>query len=472
VVSEVIDAIDIDMLIKKYKGGGASSYHPRMLLKVLVYSYLNNVYSSRKMEAAVKENIHFMWLSGMAKPDHHTLNRFRSERLRTILREVFSQIVLLLVDSGHVNLKEVYTDGTKIQSAANRYTFVWSRGINTSKERIKQQLRELWSYTQKLAKEEKGDDTPPDFDKINPKDVKATIEGINNSLKDKDNVDPKIKAKLNYAKKYWPSKLRQYARQQKILNGRNSYSKTDPGATFMRMKEDHQVKPGYNVQISTSNQFVVNYTLHTNPTDTKTLIPHLKVHKKLYGHLPQVQVTDAGYSSHENYQYLETNGTEAYIKPSDFDRKQRKNYQPKNPFATEHLSYDANSNVYLCPASKPMKQIGISEEKESGIIKTYTFYKASGCKGCALRESCHRGKGNRVIKVNNKWRILKQQAYERLKTEKGIYYRKRRPADVEPVFGNIKYNKGFTRFMLKGIEKTEIEWGLLCIAHNISKIAV
>jgi transposase len=476
VVSEVIDAIDIDMLIKKYKGGGASSYNPRMLLKVLVYSYLNNVYSSRKMEAAVKENIHFMWLSGMTKPDHHTLNRFRSERLRNILREIFSQIVLLLVDSGHVNLKEVYTDGTKIQSVANRYTFVWGRAINTSKERIKQQLRELWKYTQKLAQEEKGDDTPPDFDKIDPKDVKDAIERINQGLKDIGDVDPKIKAKLNYAKKHWPSKLRQYARQQKLLRGRNSYSKTDPGATFMRMKDDHmrngQLKPGYNAQISTSNQFVVNYTLHTNPTDTKTLIPHLKAHKELYGHLPEVQVTDAGYGSQENYQYLHSHGVEAYIKPSDFDRKQRKNYQPKNPFATENLSYDESKDVYLCPASKPMKPTGCIKKKEGGILKTFTYYQASGCKGCPLRSGCHDQKGNRIIKVNHKGRFLKHQASERLKTEKGIYYRKRRPADVEPVFGNIKYNKGFTRFMLKGIEKTEIEWGLLCIAHNISKIAV
>lgn len=476
VVSEVIDSIDIDMLIAKYKGGGASSYHPRMLLKVLVYSYLNNVYSSRKMEAAVKENIHFMWLSGMAKPDHHTLNRFRSERLRNILREVFSQIVLLLVDTGHVNLKEVYTDGTKIQSAANRYTFVWGRAINTSKARIKEQLRELWQYTQKLAREEKGDDTPADFDKVDPKDVKALIENLNTTLKDIDDVDPKIKAKLNYAKKHWPSKLQQYAKQQKILGKRNSYSKTDPGATFMRMKEDHmrngQLKPGYNAQISTSNQFVVNYTVHQNPTDIKTLIPHLKAHEKMYGHLPQVQVTDAGYGSQQNYQYLQSKGVEAYIKPSDFDRKQRKNYEPKNPFATENLTYDQKSNVYLCPASKPMKQVGIIKEKEGGIQKTYTQYKASGCKGCPLREDCHNQKGNRIIWVNHQKRILKHEAHERLKTEKGIYYRKRRAADVEPVFGNIKYNKGFTRFMLKGIEKTEIEWGLLCIAHNISKIAV
>jgi hypothetical protein len=428
------------------------------------------------MEAAVKENIHFMWLSGMTKPDHHTLNRFRSERLRNILREVFSQIVLLLVDTGHVNLKEVYTDGTKIQSAANRYTFVWGRAINTSKARIKEQLRELWKYTQKLAQEEKGDDTPADFDKINPKDVKATIENINATLKHSDDVDPKIKAKLSYAKKHWPSKLRQYAQQQKMLKGRNSYSKTDPGATFMRMKEDHmrngQLKPGYNAQISTNGQFVVNYTLHQNPTDTKTLIPHLKMHEKLYGHLPQVQVTDAGYGSQENYQYLHSKGVEAYIKPSDFDRKQRKNYQPKNPFATENLTYDESKDVYLCPASKPMKPTSCIKKKEGGILKTFTYYQASGCKGCPLRSGCHDQKGNRIIKVNHKGRLLKHQASERLKTEKGIYYRKRRPTDVEPVFGNIKYNKGFTRFMLKGIEKTEIEWGLLCIAHNISKIAV
>src|SRR5215216_2772624 len=155
IVSEVINQIDIDIIIKKYKGGGTSSYHPRLLLKILVYSYLNNIYSSRRMEACLKENIYFMWLAGMAQPDHHTINRFRSERLRNILKEVFAQIVLLLVESGHVSLKEIYTDGTKIESVANRYTFVWGRAIQTSKERIKQQLKELWNYTQKVARSEK-----------------------------------------------------------------------------------------------------------------------------------------------------------------------------------------------------------------------------------------------------------------------------------------------------------------------------
>jgi transposase len=475
VVNEVIDELDIDIILKKYKGGGTTSYHPRMLLKVLVYGYLNNVYSSRKIAASVKENIYFMWLAGMQQPDHRTINLFRSERLRNILKEIFAQIVLLLVDSGHVSLKEIYTDGSKIESVANRYSFVWGKAIQTNREKIKRQLKELWSYTQNVAAKEKSDDEPPpDFEKIDSKEVKQTIDRINTTLKDIEKVDPKIKQKLKYAQKHWPARLKQYKKQEKILAGRNSYSKTDTGATFMRMKEDHmkngQLKPGYNAQISTNNQFVVNYTIHPNPTDTKTLIPHLEQYKKLYNALPEVQVADAGYGSEENYQYLDNQSIQAYVKPTDFDRKQKRTYQP-NPFATEQLEYDAAKDQYSCPIGNPMKYVGQKIRKRNGVVKTYSLYKASGCKNCPLREACHRQKGNRLISVNHKGNLLRQQASERLKTGKGIYYRKKRPADVEPVFANIKHNKNFKRFLLKGIDKTEIEWGLLCIAHNLKKIA-
>ena len=118
-----------------------------------------------------------------------------------------------------------------------------------------------------------------------------------------------------------------------------------------------------------------------------------------------------------------------------------------------------------------MKYVGQRIRKTNGVIKKYSLYKARGCANCPLREACHGQKRNRVISVNHKGNLLKQQATERLKTERGIYYRKKRPADVEPVFGNLKHNKNFKRFLLKGIDKTEIEWGLLCIAHNLKKIA-
>ena len=143
-VSEVIDRLDLSSLLKKYKPGGTSVYHPRMLLKVLVYGYLCNIYSSRKLEEAIKQNVHFMWLSAMNRPDHNTLNRFRSDRLKDEIKQIFSQVVLLLESEGHVSLKTAFVDGTKIEARANRYSFVWGRAIKRSKERIEQQLEELW----------------------------------------------------------------------------------------------------------------------------------------------------------------------------------------------------------------------------------------------------------------------------------------------------------------------------------------
>ena len=115
VVNRIIDGINIDGLLSSYKGGGTSSYHPRMLLKVIIYAYLRNIYSSRNIEDALKENIHFMWLSGMSRPDHNTIFRFRSKRLKEQIKKIFTQVVELLVSEGQISLKEAYIDGTKIE---------------------------------------------------------------------------------------------------------------------------------------------------------------------------------------------------------------------------------------------------------------------------------------------------------------------------------------------------------------------
>lgn len=154
VVNEVIENINIKPLLNLYKGGGSSSCNPKMLLKVLVYSYLKNIYSSCKLEEMTKENIHMMWISGMNKPDHHTTNQFRSEKLQKVLEEIFSQIVELLVEAGQLSIKEIYIDGTRKEGNSNRYRFVWAKSIERSKERIRQQIEELWSYTQNLTEEE------------------------------------------------------------------------------------------------------------------------------------------------------------------------------------------------------------------------------------------------------------------------------------------------------------------------------
>ena len=166
VVNEVLDKVDIARLIEQYKPGGTSSYHPRMLLKVMVYAYINNVYSSRKIEEVLQESIYYMWLSGMSKPDHNTINRFRGKRLQATLQPIFTQVVSLLCQEGLLSIKDLYTDGTKIEANANRYTFVWGNSIKTNKEKIKQQLNELWQYAQKIAAQEMDDTDPSGFDKI------------------------------------------------------------------------------------------------------------------------------------------------------------------------------------------------------------------------------------------------------------------------------------------------------------------
>lgn len=306
IVNEVIERINIKPLRKLYKGGGTSSYNPKMLLKVLVYAYLRNIYSSRKIEEMLKENIHMMWISGMNKPDHHTINRFRSERLKKVLEEIFSQIVELLIEAGALSIKEIYIDWTKIEANANKYTFVWGKGIKKNKDRIKKQLKELWEYSQRIAEEEAKEEDEEDFDDIDPDKIEKTIKKIDEVLKDKP-ANKKVKQKLNYAKKNWPKNLKKYEEQEKKLENRNSYSKTDEEATFMRMKEDHmlngQLKAGYNVQISSNNQYIVNYSIHQKPTDTTTLPEHLKSYKEKYGKAPEVVVADAGYGSEENYEY-------------------------------------------------------------------------------------------------------------------------------------------------------------------------
>jgi len=475
IVSQVLDQIDIDPLLKKYRGGGASSFHPRMLLKVLVFAYINNIYSSRKIEAALKENIHYMWLSGMSTPDHNTINRFRSERLKEVLRQVFTQVVVLLAQEGLLNIKELYTDGTKIEANANRYTFVWGKAIKTSKERIKKQLDALWQYAQTVAAAELPDTDPTGFDKIDADKVEKTIEQINEALKEKP-VPQKVKQKLNYASKHWPSNLKKYEDQEKILQQRNSYSKTDTDATFMRMKEDHmlngQLKPGYNFQISTNNQYIVNYSLHQTTADTTTLQEHTQIYKAQYHQSPEVITADAGYGSEENYQYLSNNNIENYVKYNYFDKDQSQKSNKKYPFKPDTLFYNKQKDHYICPMGQVMKSIGTHQAKnKNGFTQTVTRYQATNCNGCPLRGACHKSKGNRITEVNHTLNKYKERVRENLNSEQGIYHRKKRPCDVEPVFANIKNNHHFKRFMLRTKPKVEIEAGLLALAHNLRKKA-
>jgi transposase len=474
VVSAVLDKVDISEIIKQFRPGGTSSYHPRMLLKVIVYAYINNIYSSRKIEEALRQNVNFMWLAGLSKPDHNTINRFRGERLQKTLKPIFHEVVIMLFEEGLLNIRDLYTDGTIIEANANRYRFVWGKTIKNNREKISKQLEELWTYARSVAAAELDDTDPSGFKKITAETLNQAVDNINAALKGKP-VDKDVRKKLNHAKKHWPAALDRYDQQERIMGAkRNSYSKTDNDATFMHLKEDHQrkgqVKPAYNLQISTNSQFITTYSLHQNTNDTGTLPGHLTEYIQQYGIKPTCVTADAGYGSEQNYQWLEDEGITGYVKHNQFDSNERKGANNKNPCGPESLIYDESKDQYICPSGELMSNVGSFKKfTQRGFEQTLTTYKTDKCSGCPLQSKCNPGNALRTIDVNHNLNRLRKKADKLLRSKQGIEKRKRRSIDTEPVFGNIKNNHHFRRFMLRGIQKVTVETGLLALAHNLRK---
>jgi len=273
--------------------------------------------------------------------------------------------------------------------------------------------------------------------------------------------------------------MEKYEHQLKILGTRNSYSKTDTDATFMRMKEDHmkngQLKPGYNVQIGTEEQFVTGYSIHQNPGDTTTLKEHIeKIKEQMGGKLPKNVIADAGYGSEENYEIMESEDITGYVKYNTFHKEASRKWK-NDPTRVQNFKYEASTDTYFCTQGQPL--LFLHEEKkksDNGYISTIRVYGCENCAGCVHREKCvksERANANRNIHVNHRLNELKTQARERLTSEKGLEMRSKRPIEVESVFGNIKGNYGVRRFLLRGMQKVVIEWGLYAIAHNMRKMA-
>lgn len=227
--------------------------------------------------------------------------------------------------------------------------------------------------------------------------------------------------------------MEKYEQQEAILGNRNSYSKTDPDATFMRMKEDHmrngQLKAGYNLQASScpgKKIFCVNYSLHQKPTDTTTLIPHINQYQQLYGSYPKSITADAGYGSHENYQFLQNNSIEGYVKYNTFDKEQKRKATYKKGFKSDELYYNKEQDCYYCPMGQRMQYISTSTRTtENGYTQQVKKYQTQNCNGCPLRSVCHQSKNNRTIEVNQQLIQLKNKANENLKSEQGIAHRKK-----------------------------------------------
>ncbi len=479
VVDAIVESLDLKEFKKLYREKGRCPYHPRMMLKIILYAYMNNIYSCRKIEKVVQRDIHYIWLAAQERPDFVTINRFRN-RVKNEINNIFTQTVLVLAERGFITLDVEYIDGTKIESKANKYTFVWRKTVEKNKAKLQEKIRVLLGQIDDVIAQDKA--TGSDKVEFTPETLTSLITELQDSLSAEPEPTGKEQKKQQREKKKQikelekhRDKLSEYDGQLEQIGERNSMSKTDTDATFMRMKEDAmnngQTKPGYNLQISAENQFITDFALFPNPTDTLTLIPFFNSFLDRYGHMPLVAVADSGYGSEENYRFMDEAGMEAYVKYNRFHLEQRPRYKP-NPFHHDNFYYNADEDYYVCPMGQHMTRIGTSHSKTaSGYRSENARYRAQNCNGCPLRCLCYKAKGDRrTLEVNHRLNGYKRKARELLTSEEGLKHRGRRCIEPEAVFGQMKFNMAYRRFRHFGKDKVTMDFAFFAIAFNIKKL--
>ena len=484
VINEVIDKVDISLLSSSFKSskhnkGGNLPYHPGMMLKILTYAYATGTYTCREIARKVRENIHFMWLAAMQRPDFRTINRYRSVYFQPVLAEIFSHLVCELHARNIVNLETIFLDGTKIASNSNKHKVVWRKNVSRYKANISQRTKELLKRIDDLNEEEMkryGNLDLPELgeeSEVTQENIQEISDKINESLK-VDGKSSKYKTgqelrRISRQMKSDSKKMENYNRQELTLDGRNSYSKTDPDAGVMRMKND-EVLPGYNVQAATSNGFIVNADVYQNANDGSTLRKFLESMTSRGIALPSNLVADAGYGHEEVYYYLNSKNIKAYVKYPAF-RKEKSNLQcDKYHYSKFH--YHIDKDIFTCPEGKKLYYEFTSEEiRETGYVVERRNYRCSECHLCPFRHECNKSSKGRTLSVSFKLRDYHHKVRSDLNSPEGRLLYKQRAFSIETVFGEWKHNRNFRRFNLRGLLKVRAEVLLLSLAYNLRKLS-
>ncbi|PZJ53328.1 IS1182 family transposase [Staphylococcus aureus] len=484
-VNEIVETIPDSEFDKFRHHRGATSYHPKMMLKITLYAYTQSVFSGRRIEKLLHDSIRMMWLAQNQTPSYKTINRIRvNPNTDALIESLFIQF--------HSQcLKQNLIDGTKVEANANRYTFVWKKSIQNHESKLNENSKTLYRdlVEEKIIPEikEDGDSdlTIEEIDLIGSH-LDKEIEGLNHSIENEDStqIRKQTRKKITKIKKFknkfddYSERKNKYEEQKSILKDRNSFSKTDHDATFMRMKEDHmkngQLKPGYNLQIATNSQFVLSYDLFQNPTDTRTLIPFLTMIQNTFGYLPEYIVADAGYGSEQNYMTIIDDFNKTPLITYGMFIKDKTRKFKSGIFNTQNWKYDELNNEFICPNNKRIgfKRYAYRNDRY-GFKRDFKLYECDDCSACSLRQQCMKpnSKSNKKIMKNYNWEYFKVQINQKLSEPetKNIY--SQRKIDVEPAFGFMKAILGLTRTSVRGINKVKRELGFVLMALNIRKIA-
>ena len=459
--SAQLEGLDYRELYRAYSPKGRKSkVDPRVLFKVVAYGYQCGIWSSRKLEEACRYRVDFMWLlEEEPVPDHATLARFR-KRCANVIEGLFYQYVQLLEKQGETDHETVFIDGTKIESCAGRYTFCWRGSVEKKLQKVQEKVKSLTEL-----------DSLEELELLLAKS-EADIDFVSGKGRRKSEEQRQWET-LDGLRQRW----KECEESLHIMgDDRNSYAKTDPDATFMRMKEDHmrngQLKPAYNVQIAVNSEYITGLEVFSNRTDFGTLVPFLSRMQMMHRAKYKEVTADAGYESLENYLFLEQNGQTSFIKPTNYEAKKTAKYR-KQIGRIENMRYDAEEDVFLCAEGRRLSLRRESTELKNGQYITTAWYRCEDCRNCPQREACCKAKDPEQPKEL----ILRKTFWEKravsqanITSERGIYLRMCRSIQVEGAFALLKNDFGFRRFLTRGRANVRTEFFFLSLAFNLKKL--
>ena len=484
-LSQFVEAMDLTDLYSTYERIRENTASPRILLKVVLYSYMNGDYTSRPMELNCKRDINFMYLlEGMDAPDHSTFARFRSIHFAPCAKRILSEMTNFLYDLGEISGDAIFIDGTKIEACSNKYTFVWKKAVTKNQAKLLMKLADFVADCEELygVKIVYGDKVQIKHVKRLRKKLYAIkkaerIEFVHGTGKRKSPIQRSIETLEQYL-----DKLKEYTKKLHICGNRNSYSKTDHDATFMRMKEDAmgngQLKPAFNLQHGVDSEYITWLTIGPQPTDTTTLIPFLKEAEDYLKFKYKKIVADAGYESEENYPFLENNGQLSFIKPANYEISKTRKYQ-KDIGRIENMDYAAEGDYYVCRNGKRLCVSNVRTTKtKTGYASQKTIYSCTDCSGCPYKKECIKGNNCRTpleersknLQVAKRFVQQRKEDLNQILTEEGRQLRMNRSIQAEGSFGELKQDMGFRRYLSRGTQNVTAESILLAMAHNLNKL--
>ena len=431
------------------------------MFKVIVYGYQCGIYSSRKLEEACKYRIDFKWLlEDNEGPDHSTFARFRTRRCREAVEDLFYQYVKLLEKQGETDHKTVFVDGTKLESCAGRYTFCWRGSVEKHLSKVREKVFQMTGLKKRQTLRE------------HLEQQRRGIAFVHGKGKHKSN-EQRHWEELDTLCRRWE----EYENSLKIMGEtRNSYSKTDPDATFMRMKDDHmrngQLKPAYNVQIAVNSEYITGVDVFSNRTDFGTFVPFLEQLQCHHEAKYEEVTADAGYESLENYLFLEENGQVSFIKPANYEAQKTKKFKQKIG-RIENMAYDTEEDCFTCAEGRKLPLRRETSELLDGHFITTAHYRCEDCKDCPQRSACCQAKDTekpKEVTLKKTFWEKRAQSQANIITERGIYLRMCRSIQVEGAFALLKTDFGFRRFLTRGRQNVRTELFFLAIAFNLKKL--